>query len=352
MHEDYKAVRATAQMLLKRRLDQQGGEPVTSDDIRSVVEKAIALFDCDGVSVDEVVAELEASFQTIIGQVRVLEGDREGYEPWLQARRGTVAWRFWDRYEQHLLHRGFPQATLDKLNESTDTVLGLLTAPDREGAWDRRGMVVGHVQSGKTSHYTGLICKAADAGYKLIIVLAGFHKSLRSQTQIRLEEGFLGYSRDAATPSPDAPLERLGVGMIDPSPRADSITTRADDGDFKRQVARNFAINPGGNPLLFVVKKNASVLRNLLSWVRFAADAKDEQGRPYVKDVPLLVIDDEADQGSIDTKAGALDEDGVADPEHDPSTLNKLVRNLLHLFDQNAYIGYTATPFANIFIHG
>src|SRR5690606_4025242 len=97
---------------------------------------------------------------------------------------------------------------------------GWLESPHRPGQWDRRGIVVGQVQSGKTGHYTGLICKAADAGYKLIVVLAGMHNSLRSQTQLRLDEGLLGfdsqyqYRYDAKTQS------RIGVGLM---PGADSL---------------------------------------------------------------------------------------------------------------------------------
>lgn len=81
---------------------------------------------------------------------------------------------------------------VEGLDEATDDILGLLEDPQRGGNWDRQ-LVAGHVQSGKTSNYSGLICKAADAGYKIIIVLAGMHNNLRSQTQMRLEESFLGY---------------------------------------------------------------------------------------------------------------------------------------------------------------
>lgn len=350
LSENYKAVRATAQMRLSQKLTPEAGS-LKTEDIRQTVTRTVEFFGCDDVDIEALVADLEACFQTIIGTERTLQDD-DGHEPWLSKRKAAINWRFWSRYEQYLLReKGWPQATLDRLDETTDHVLDLLTAPDREGAWDRRGMIVGHVQSGKTANYVGLICKAADAGYKLIVVLGGFHKSLRSQTQIRLEEGFLGYERTAEAGSATAPATRIGVGLIDPSPKADSITTRADDGDFKRQVANNFAINPGGHPLLFVVKKNGSVLRNLLRWVEWAASARDEHGRSYVRGVPLLVIDDEADQGSIDTREGAFTDDGAPDPDHDPTVLNRRIRQLLHLFDQSAYVGYTATPFANIFIH-
>nr|WP_255554834.1 Z1 domain-containing protein [Sphingomicrobium sp. B8] len=191
-----------------------------------------------------------------------------------------------------------------------------------------------------------MISKAADAGYKIIIVLAGLHKNLRSQTQIRVEEGFLGYDNSRRA---DEGYRAVGVGLEDPRPslRPDSVTTRADDGDFNTNRARNFAINPGGRPLVFVIKKQKSVLQNLIDWVRWAQN--DSEGK--VAGIPLLLIDDEADHASVNTKDGAFDENGEPDPEHDPSTINGLIRKLLNSFQQKAYVGYTATPFANIFIH-
>ncbi|MCY3546043.1 MAG: Z1 domain-containing protein [Gemmatimonadetes bacterium] len=352
MNQNYKDIRTIAHVRLRGKLSDELAS-LTSQQIRQEVLAAAEFYQARDVDIDAVVADLEASFQTVIGRERLLAGDRDGYDPWLGNRTGSIPWRFWERYEQFLDHeKRWPLETLRRLDESTNGALGLLTDPARPGAWDRRGLVMGHVQSGKTSHYVGLICKAADAGYKLIIVLAGFHKSLRSQTQIRLEEGFLGYDRGATqTSSPDAPIKPIGAGLFDIVPKADSITTRADDGDFKRQVANNFAINPGGHPLLFVIKKNNSVLENLLNWVKWAANKRDEHGNQYVTDVPLLVVDDEADQGSIDTQRQEYDETGHPDPDHDPTAINKSIRRLLHLFDQSAYVGYTATPFANIFIH-
>ena len=113
---------------------------------------------------------------------------------WLPAKKSQVDWKFWQRYQRYLLEaKSIPESSIIRIDDFTDRILELLENPLRDGEWDRRGMVVGQVQSGKTSNYTGLICKAADAGYKLIIVLAGMHKSLRSQTQIRLDEGFLGF---------------------------------------------------------------------------------------------------------------------------------------------------------------
>ncbi len=213
------------------------------------------------------------------------------------------------------------------------------------------GLVVGHVQSGKTASYTGLICKAADAGYKIVIVLAGLHNNLRSQTQVRLDEGFLGYETRVNT----SDVKLAGVGLIDTDPaiRPNYATNRSNSGDFNRAVAKSLGISPEQRPWLFVVKKNKTVLTLLLNWIRNrAANTKDaSSNRPIVTNLPLLFIDDEADHASVDTGENVVDENGLPDPEHEPKTINRLIRTILHSFTHSAYVGYTATPFANIFIH-
>jgi hypothetical protein len=296
------------------------------------------------LDVKRLVVEVAAMCATRIGEAKSLE-DNTNHFVWLDKRKPNIKWAFWNRY-QSLLRQKMPPRSLAETDRITDDILGRLEDPNRKGAWDRRGLVVGHVQSGKTGNYTGLICKAADAGYKVIVVLAGIHKSLRSQTQIRLDEGFLGYESNVQQGH-----KLVGVGTIDKSPVANTVTTRDDDGDFKLSVAKNAGINPGGAPLLFVVKKNASVLRNLMGWVKFVARHQDSQNRPVLGGVPLLVIDDEADHASVDTTQKVVDEDGKPNKDHDPATINGLIRSLLRSFEQSAYVGYTATPFANIFIH-
>lgn len=342
---DYADVRQMASLLLRRRQETDETSPETAQ-IEAAAREAMMIV---GAEIDEgvLVADLEASFQTFIGTERILESD-EDWVAWLNTRRGDISWRFWDRYRLYLAaEKAWPVATVDGLDRMTDEVLARFTDPQTRGPFDRRGMVVGHVQSGKTSHYTGLICKAADAGYKVIVVLTGFHNSLRTQTQIRLEEGFLGFDRGAKITGAGA-MRPVGVGdskIYGPPPPVNSVTTRAND--FKKATARNFGIHPDSNPLLFVIKKNGTILKHLLEWVSFVARS---QGG-VVNNVPLLVIDDEADQGSIDTSKGPLDEFGDVDPDHEPTTLNRRIRLLLHKFQQSAYVGYTATPFANIFIH-
>lgn len=284
-----------------------------------------------------------------IGQDATLTS-RVGHDDWLVSSRKRD-WRYWQRYREWT-ERKLPLRAVDALNESTDIVLGLLEDPEREGAWTRRGLVVGHVQSGKTGHYSGLICKAADAGYKIIIVLAGLHNNLRSQTQVRLDESFLGYKTTAFN---DEAYTLIGVGEIDADPaiRPNFATTRSDKGDFNTRVAQNFGIAPEKRPWLFVVKKNKTVLTRLLRWIRnHVANGRDpETGRPIVTNLPLLLVDDEADHASVDTKQMAYDEDGNPDPDHEPTAINRAVREILFSFQRSGYVGYTATPFANIFIH-
>ena len=276
--------------------------------------------------------------------------NNEGHKDWLtQAYKQD--WRYWQRYREWL-ERKLSRNAVDALDGSTDSVLSLLENPLREGPWDRRGLVVGHVQSGKTSHYSGLICKAADAGYKIVIVLAGLHNNLRAQTQHRLDEAFLGYRTSAI--DGDA-LVPIGVGEIDSdqSIRPNYATNRTEMGDFSTRIARNLGITPEQRPWLFVVKKNKTVLARLLGWIRnLVADATDRNTRrPIVTRLPLLLIDDEADHASVDTREIPFDEHGRPDEEHEPTAINRLVRRILHSFSRSAYVGYTATPFANVFIH-
>lgn len=205
----------------------------------------------------------------------------------------------------------------------------------------KRGLVVGQVQSGKTSNYTGLICKAADAGYKLIVVLAGLHNNLRSQTQLRLDEGFLG--RDTIT-------ERIyrengkpfGAGFIKVAKKlvAHSLTSSKETGDFRIATAAQGTSFDTDEPILLVVKKNVSVLARLHEWLEVNAAPDPETGLPIIDSKSLLLIDDEADHASPNT-SGDID---------NATRTNRQIRGLLRLFRKSGYIGYTATPFANIFI--
>jgi len=297
---------------------------------------------------ETVIDELIRRFSLWIGHDATLKSDT-GHEAWLVSSRKRD-WRYWQRYREWL-ERKLSYKAVDALDKSTDAVLAMLEDPGREGPWDRRGLVVGHVQSGKTGHYSGLMCKAADAGYKIIIVLAGLHNNLRSQTQMRLDEAFLGYETKPVLND----LIPIGVGEIDgdPSIRPNYATNRTNGGDFTAGVARNLGVTPEQRPWLFVVKKNKTVLERLLRWVRnHVANVHDpETGRRIVTHLPLFLIDDEADHASVDTGEVLFDADGSPDEEHQPTAINRLIRRILYSFSRSAYVGYTATPFANIFIH-
>lgn len=296
---------------------------------------------------DAVTDELIRRFSLWMGTDTTMSNGA-GHIAWLTAARKNN-WRYWQRYSE-FLERGLSYKAVEALDRSTDRVLGLLEDPTREGSWDRRGMVVGHVQSGKTGNYTGLITKAADAGYKIIIVLAGLHNNLRAQTQIRLDEGFLGYE---TKPLSDH-LNVVGVGEIDSDPaiRPNYATNRSENGDFSAAAARNLGVSPEQRPWLFVVKKNKHILERLLSWIHnHVANSTDEHGRKVVTNLPLLLVDDEADHASVDTGEQEFDQDGKPDPDHDPKPINSAIRRILISFTRRAYVGYTATPFANIFIH-
>jgi hypothetical protein len=300
------------------------------------------------VDPDAVRDELIRRYSVWVGtQGRLLDG--KDHLEWLTAERKRD-WRYWQRYRE-FLELSLPEDAIKAVDRATDAVLSALEDPVRQGRWDRRGLVVGHVQSGKTANYTGLICKAADAGYKIVIVLAGLHNNLRSQTQMRLDEGFLGFETNPFARD----MGPIGVGLIDRDPaiRPNFATNRSNNGDFSTRVAKNLGISPEQRPWLFVVKKNKTVLERLLHWVRtHVADSHDnENDRPVVTNLPLIIIDDEADHASVDTGEQVFGDDGKPDAEHEPTTINRLIRRILVSFTHAAYVGYTATPFANIFIH-
>src|SRR3954463_5172784 len=326
-------------------------------DVRGAIAGARAALQAMGrdwtLDDEDLARELEALVNIFVGTSTSLEDDTDHVE-WLSSRRHEIEWAFWNRYRRWIADvRGLPPSAVQRLDEITDDVLRRLEDPARPGAWDRRGMVVGQVQSGKTGNYTGLICKAADAGYKLVVVLAGLHNSLRSQTQLRLDEGFLGFDTQQAR-TYDQTNRRMGVGRLPGEPllAVNSMTNSEQNGDFSLRVARQVGIRIGSDPVLLVVKKNKSILRNLIDWVTTLHQEKHpETGRLVVPNIPLLVIDDEADNASVNTKDRPIGEDGTPEDEFDPSVINGLIRELLHSFEKSAYVGYTATPFANIFIY-
>ncbi|ARU63478.1 hypothetical protein CBW65_22600 [Tumebacillus avium] len=330
----------------------QGNDIVEA--IRLAVEQATGFF--MDVSKEELFNDIQAAINISVGSSSILTDEDEKHIPWLLENKADIKWELWNRYRNYLLQRKkWPLKIVDTIDKTSDEILGLLENPkDHNRSYDRRGLVVGYVQSGKTANFTGLINKAIDAGYQLVIVLAGMHNNLRSQTQMRLDEEVLG-CETSRKHFKDQKGAKIGVSTLtgERFVNIGFLTSRDENGDFSRSIASTVSVHPGAQPFLLVVKKNASVLRNLVKYFRDESPLAEQDpisGRKTVKRVPLLLIDDEADQASINT-GDVLDEDGKVLEEYDPTTINKLIRQLYVTFDQRAYVGYTATPFANIYVH-
>ncbi len=308
--------------------------PTTADEIRQLVAdfRKAPLFDL----VTDAEAEQIARWAEAIHDVSMAAGAtlQTDFQPWLEDSRADIVPYYWDRYRK-FLEQSLGRQVLTTFDSVTDRILGLLENPRKEGRWDRRGMVMGHVQSGKTANYIGLVAKAADAGYRVIVVVAGLQNNLRDQTQRRVDQGFIGLDTGRQRVLSVAE-RRVGVGRIESRRSPTAFTTSYSD--FRREIASSVGL-PLKNltePAVFVIKKNPNTLSNLIGWLR---DHNARQGTSAIQD-PMFLIDDEADNASINIKYGA---DGV-------SRINGLIRELLGLFERSCYVGYTATPFANIFI--
>jgi hypothetical protein len=172
--------------------------PSTAD-VLSASTLVVGLMSTMGVTIDQnlLIKHVEAAVNVHVGNAIVLDNKDDDHKAWLPAKRGVIKWPFWSRYRWYLENeKGIPSEVTKRMDEVTDMILERLEDPQRPSPWDRRGMVVGDVQSGKTANYSGLVCKAADAGYSVIIILAGMHNNLRSQTQERVDTGLLGFDTE------------------------------------------------------------------------------------------------------------------------------------------------------------
>lgn len=310
---------------------------VKDEDIDNAINGVVLMF--PNLSREVLKIKLMSIYSVRVEPMQILEG-RERRKPWLMAFKATETskWPFWNRYKYYLEHqKGFEPATIQGIDDMTDKILDRFFNPQKiDVILSKKGLVVGHVQSGKTANYTGLVCKAADTGFNLIIVLAGIHNNLRSQTQLRLDEGFLGFDTQFERTSTKE-TTKIGVGLIPgfDDAIANSYTTNSERGDFTSRSANTAGFNFNApQPALLVVKKNSSVLKRLNTWL----NTHTENGK--INNKSLLMIDDEADNASINTNAS----------NEDPTTINRHICSILAKFNRSAYVGYTATPFANIFI--
>lgn len=308
--------------------------PPTEAEIEDILARLAGAFGAKPDQVLEARRLLHARFSIRMEMGQTIKVDE--HAPWLDARRASIDPFYWNRYRELLLRSGWPPLVAGTLDRSMDELLDLLGDPTVDGSWKRRGLVVGDVQSGKTATYAALICKASDAGYRMVILLAGTLENVRRQTQERLDAAFVGLdSRDFLARDQLKHKTHIGVGHIDS--RRDGIVFTSRDRDFRATIASalSISLNSVKEPVLVVAKKNKSVLSNLATWLRTMN--ADREGRI---DVPMLLIDDEADNASINTRSNP----------NETTAINKAIRDLLALFRRSTYVGFTATPFANIFI--
>lgn len=248
---------------------------------------------------------------------------------------------FWDLFYRYHIEKGdLDRESLIKLGEVTlPKLMNCLGNPKDELTKQRKryGLVLGDVQSGKTSTYSGLICKAADAGVKVVILLAGITETLRQQTQERIEEDIVGLTIRTDSFHNNKPTN-VGVGKLEGWENKVTTFTLYED-DFNMTRAKSMSsIGAQRSIVLFVVKKNVPVLTHLHEWLTGSNQQLNSDGKlPY----SLLLIDDEADNASINTKDSTVD----------PTATNKKIREICEVFMDSNYVGFTATPYANIFIN-
>lgn len=347
MADAVEALAFRARKLLQVQGDAAG--EINRETIRRLVELDAPAFglatgqEITPEQIDAAVRILLTIFVTEQGPALVLQ-DKENARPapWYLGERRQPG-EFMKRYLAKLEDDGWPEHSIEALKESTARILESMEDPKRTGPWDWRGLVVGDVQSGKTASYAGVVNRAADAGYRIIIILAGMHNILRLQTQKRFDQDFLGYDTNPKAHEPNRPMPVVGVGVFNTQLSVDSLTVATLKGDFSQTVADQANFSPVNQPCVLVVKKNAKLLENLNRWI-------SRRSTPS-RAAPALIIDDEADQASVDTGDQPLLEDGTFQEDYDPKRVNGEIRKLLLKFNRRMYVGYTATPFANIFIH-
>ncbi len=282
--------------------------------------------------IEEVKASIKSEFSIKLDRGVLIE--EKNHEKWFLARKAQLGMKYWERYKKYLLaDKGFSTKVVNTMDDILDTLTDLLGDPDRNIKYKRRGLIIGDVQSGKTANYTGLICKAVDSGYKVVVLLTGTIEKLRQQTQSRIDEGFVGRDSDALIKRQEEKIV-IGVGKYDSSISPVCLTSTSDDFKQKNASNLNFDLRNINGSVIFVVKKNSAVLKRLNKWLK----TFNQNGDNPI-DNSILVIDDEADNASVNTK-----------DSESPTAINGQIRELLKSFTKSSYVGFTATPFANIFI--
>lgn len=308
---------------------------LTLDDLESRVVQLNGLIGTRKLTAPElaeVVRSLTSEVEVILSPGGAVV-DSATFEEWIDERRPSTPTPRWDAYKALLLKRDWEAKVINDLAHQTDEVVELMGDPLRQGAWLRRGLLMGEVQSGKTANYIGVLNKALDYGYQVVIVIGGHTNELRRQTQRRVDSDLLGIDSEYfADNISNSALRKIGVGLIDSGLRAHLMTTVSGDFNSQRKTAGVTWID-SGHPTVFVIKKHAGLIANVANYIRQQASAEK-------LNLPLIVIDDEADWGTPNTGS-----------DTDPTRVNREIRRLLETSSKSTYLGITATPFANIFIN-
>lgn len=285
---------------------------------------------------DKIFTDIEYKFKIRHSDGEVIFDDYDNLQEWYSNQNVDDPF-FWNRYRQYLIEKSSIDIKSINLMDmrTLPEIMNCLGNPKEkfDGKRLRKGLIIGDVQSGKTATYIGMITKAADAGYKVVILLAGITESLRQQTQERVDEGIVGYTKKKV--GKDEIGGKVGVGLDNKPMRATSFTSCVSDFVANADKIAT-TLEAHRSLVLFVIKKNVSVLQKLYNWLK---DYNLDPVKGYV-DQPMLLIDDEADNASVNTRKD----------ETDPTKTNKLIRRICGLFKNATYVGFTATPFANVFI--
>lgn len=292
-------------------------------------------FNLSNIEIDTILNMIESYLSTSHAKAHILEDRDQKVDPWLHK---ILPEEFYhDRYMKYLAESaGFSQSSVLNIDATNREILNRLGNPNTDQPFKRQGLIVGNVQSGKTANYLSLLNLAADYGYKIIILIAGVHNNLRTQTQERINEGFIGLDSEAKVyvgVGEHLPYDEEAKKLID-SNLPHCLTTKGYDFDKKLFKANTLTPDNAKNPIIMVIKKNSSTLKNVINWLR-----NDAEGQRFIKH-PALIIDDEADNASINTKKHP----------NETTKINGQIREIFNLFKQGSFVGFTATPFANIFI--
>lgn len=290
------------------------------EEIESHLSKYNNIFSMNDETFAELTRQLLDSINVSLDSGSILTNNESAN--WFVDSRSVRGEKRFTAYEKYLENvANFSSKVITGISLSMDKVMNNIGDPQSEDSFFKKGLVIGDVQSGKTGNFIALMNKAADAGYNIIIVTTGTIEKLRRQTQERIEQGFGGFD------SGEFDIKKT-VKYWDKELEALMITTK--NADFKKNVTFTTGISKSV-PMVAVIKKNKTSLESLAQWL------KKHNGIDI--DRSLLFIDDEADNATINTRGA-----------EDPTTINKGIRNILALFKRSSYVGFTATPFANVLI--